>query len=353
MAQTDQKLKVGVFGASGYTGAELVRLLLQHPNVEIAALTADRKAGQTMAAVFPQFCGRELPTLTTIHDVDRGSLDAVFCALPHGTTQHVIADLMMALPNVRIIDLSADFRLTDPAAYKEWYGHNHEALDQQAEAVYGVTEHYRDAVAKTRLVANPGCHSTTAILPLVPLLKAGLLDVGSIVIDSKTGMSGAGRGANEAMLFSEVSEGLHAYGVGKHRHTAELDQEFSKAAGREVQASFTPHLAPMIRGIYATIYVRMEGGATAEDLHRALADSYSGEAFVHVLPFGQVPQSRHVRGSNNCQIGVVADRVSGRAVVISTLDNLLKGASGQAVQNFNVMFGFPETTALGTWGMFP
>jgi N-acetyl-gamma-glutamyl-phosphate reductase len=330
-----------------------VRLLGQHPNVDITALTADRKAGQAMAEVFPQFIGRKLPVLTTIREVELDNVDVVFCALPHGTTHHVVADLMMDRPGLRVVDLSADFRLTDVAEYRKWYGNNHEALDQQKEAVYGVTELYRDAIVKTRLVANPGCHSTTAILPVVPILRAGLIETDCVVIDSKTGMSGAGRSASEGMLFSEVAEGLHAYGVGKHRHTAELDQEFSKAAGHEVLASFTPHLAPMIRGIYATIYLRTKNGASAGDVHKALADAYRGETFVQVLPLGQVPQSRHVRGSNNCQIGVVADRVEGRIVVISTVDNLLKGASGQAVQNFNAMFGFPESTALATSGMFP
>jgi len=347
------KVRVAIYGASGYTGSELVRLLRGHPSVEICALTADRKAGQSLAQVFPQFSGLDLPQLTTIENVDLGGIDAVFCALPHGTTQHVVADLMMTKPGLKVIDLSADFRLEDPALYKQWYGHNHEALDQQKEAVFGLTEHYRDRIAKTRLVANPGCHSTTALLPLLPLLKAGIIDADEIVIDSKTGMSGAGRGATEGMLFSEVSEGLHAYGVGKHRHTAELDQEFTKAAGRDVRASFTPHLVPMIRGIYATIYLRMLAGTKAEDLHGVLSKAYASEAFIQVLPFGQVPQSRHVKGSNNCQIGVVADRIEKRAIVMSTTDNLMKGASGQAVQNFNLMFGFPETTAISGPALFP
>jgi N-acetyl-gamma-glutamyl-phosphate reductase len=347
------KVKVGIFGASGYTGAELLRLLVPHPNVELKLLTADRKAGQKMADVFPQFAGIDLPVLTKIDEADLNSVDALFTALPHGTTQTVIADAFKKNPKLKIVDLSADFRLTDPDAYASWYGHGHQALDLQKEAVFGLTEHYRDAVKKTRLVANPGCHSTTSILPVVPLLKAGVIDPEHIVIDSKTGMSGAGRSANEAMLFSEVSEGIHAYGVGKHRHTSELDQEYSKAAGREVFPMFTPVLAPMNRGIYATVYVRTKGDASPGDLHAALAAAYKNEPFIQVLPFGQVPQSRHVRGSNNCQIGVVADRVHNRAIVISTTDNLMKGASGQAVQNFNLVFGLPETTGLQTPATFP
>lgn len=348
-----QRLKVGIFGASGYTGSELVRLLLRHPGVDLASLTADRKAGQEMAQVFPQFIGRDLPRLTTIADADLDALDAVFCALPHGTTQTVIADIIARKPSIKVIDLSADFRLTDPAAYETWYGHPHAALDLQSEAVFGLAERYREKIKTARLVANPGCHSTTALLPMLPLLDAGLVDADNIVIDSKTGMSGAGRAANEGMLFSEVAGGIHAYGVGRHRHTAELDQEYSLAAGRAVQPSFTPHLAPMIRGIYATIYLRTANGAAPADLHAALQTAYAGEPFVHVLPYGQVPQSRHVAASNNCQIGVIADRIDGRAIVISTTDNLVKGASGQAVQNFNLVFGFPETTALEHGAVFP
>lgn len=339
-------------GASGYTGSELVRLLLRHPRVEIVALTADRKAGQTMAEVFPQFAPFPLPKLVTIDEVDFSAVDLVFCALPHATTQVVIKKVFEAAPGVKVVDLSADFRLKDPGAYEQWYGHPHAALELQQEAVFGLVEIYRDEIRKARLVANPGCHSTTAILPLVPLLEAGAVEPESIVVDSKTGMSGAGRAAKEAMLFSEVSEGIHAYAVSGHRHMGELDQEFSKAAGRPVTPMFVPVLAPMNRGIYAIIYLRTTG-ARAEDLHALLADYYKGEPFVHVMPFGQVPQSRHVRGSNMVMLGVVADRVPGRAIVISTLDNLVKGASGQAVQNMNLVLGFPETLGLEQIALMP
>lgn len=346
-------INVAILGASGYTGAELVRLLLRHPNLRIAALSADSKAGRAMADVFPQFAGVDLPVLQKIEEIDLDGIDAVFGALPHGTTQDVISDLLARKPDLRIVDLSADFRLADLDAYAEWYGHPHKAPELQTEAVYGLVEVHREKIRGARLVANPGCYTTTAELPLIALLEVGAIDADEIVIDAKTGMTGAGRAAKEGMLFSEVSEGIHAYGVGQHRHMAELDQEFSAAAGREVKASFTPHLAPMNRGIYATIYVRAAGSVDAAGMHGILADRFAGEPFVTVLPFGQVPQSRHVRGSNMVQIGVVADRRPGRAIVISTLDNLVKGASGQAVQNMNLILGLPETTGLEQGALFP
>jgi len=347
------KAKIGVLGASGYTGSELVRLLLRHPHADIALLTADRRAGQDMAVVFPQFSPFVLPKLVSIDAIDwrDAALDIAFCALPHGTTQKVIKDLLARAPGTRVVDLSADFRLV-PDAYARWYGHAHQAPELQKEAVYGLTEVYRDEVAKARLVANPGCYTTCAQLALIPLLRANAIDPGEIVVDAKSGMTGAGRSAKEEMLFSEVSEGIHAYGVGHHRHMAELDQEFSKAAGREVVVSFTPHLMPMNRGILSTIYVR-GAGKSPEDLHGVLLSWYANQPFVHVLPFGQMPQTRHVRGSNMTFLGVAKDRTAGRAIVGSALDNLVKGASGQAVQNMNVMLGYPETTGLEQVALFP
>jgi N-acetyl-gamma-glutamyl-phosphate reductase len=350
---TAKTAQVAVLGASGYTGAELVRLLLRHPQAEIKGLTADRRAGQTMAEVFPQFADIALPRLVTIEELDASALDLVFCALPHGTTQTVIKGLMEKHADLKIVDLSADFRLQDVKAYEKWYGHAHQAPELQKDAVYGLVEIYRDEIKQARLVANPGCFTTTSILAMVPLLEAGAIDPDSIIIDSKTGMTGAGRSAKETMLFSEVSEGIHAYGVAHHRHMSELDQEFSLAAKRAVTPSFTPHLAPMNRGIYATHYVRTEGKTGADQVHRVLADFYSGEPFVQVLPVGAVPQSRHVRGSNHVQIGVIADRTPGKVIVIATLDNLVKGASGQAVQNMNVMLGYAETAGLEQLALFP
>ena len=353
-AKTAKKAKIGVLGASGYTGAELVRLLLRHPRVEIVLLTADRRAGKTMADVFPQFAPYDLPVLTAIEGVDwkAAGLDLAFCGLPHGTTQKVIDEVLKSAPRTVVVDLSADFRLADEAAYAHWYGHAHAAPALQKEAVYGLTEVHRPLIKKVRLVANPGCYTTCAELALIPLLKAKAINPDEIVIDAKSGMTGAGRAAKEEMLFSEVSEGFHAYGVGHHRHMSELDQEFSRAAGRDVVVTFTPHLVPMNRGILSTIYVRGLK-AKPQDLHALLLNAYAKEPFVHVLPFGKTPQTRHVRGSNMTFIGVAADRIPGRAIIVSALDNLTKGASGQAVQNMNLMLGFPETMGLEQVALFP
>jgi N-acetyl-gamma-glutamyl-phosphate reductase len=350
----EKTAKIGVLGASGYTGAELLRLLIRHPRVEIALLTADRRAGQHMRQVFPQFSPYALPKLLAIDAVDwkAEALDLAFCALPHATTQTVIKGLLAAAPTTKVVDLSADFRLADTAAYARWYGHEHHAPELQKEAVYGLPEIYRQKIKAARLVANPGCYTTCAELPLIPLLSAKAIDPDAIVIDAKSGMTGAGRGAKEEMLFSEVAEGFHAYGVGHHRHMAELDQEFSRAAGREVIVSFTPHLLPINRGIFSTIYVR--GLKTSPDgLHAILSRAYAGEPFVHLLPFGEMPQTRHVRGSNMIFIGVTKDRIEDRAIICAALDNLAKGASGQAVQNMNLMLGFPETLGLEQVALFP
>ncbi|MEM7693671.1 MAG: N-acetyl-gamma-glutamyl-phosphate reductase [Pseudomonadota bacterium] len=342
-------MKIGILGASGYTGAEAVRLLSRHPEAEIVALSADSNAGKPMAAVYPQFSELALPTLQKIDEIDVAALDVLFCALPHGTPQPTIAAALTTKPTLKVIDISADFRLSDTAEYAKWYGHEHLAPDLQKEAVYGLTEIHREAVRGARLVGNPGCHTTTGLLPLIPLVAAGAVDPERIIVDNKTGMSGAGRSAKVGMLFSEVSEGFHAYAVGSHRHTSEFDQELSRAAGYRVAVTFTPHLVPMNRGILSTIYV--EGDAAR--IHAILRERYADEHFVAVLPFGEAPQTRHVRGSNYVRIGVAADRREGRTVVMSAIDNLVKGASGQAIQNMNVMCGLPERTGIDALALFP
>ncbi|WP_414898010.1 N-acetyl-gamma-glutamyl-phosphate reductase [Rhodovulum sp. YEN HP10] len=338
---------VAILGASGYTGAELVRLIATHPDLRITALSGERKAGMAMASVFPHLRHLDLPDLMKIEEIDFGSVDLAFCALPHATSQAVIRELPRDL---KVVDLSADFRLRDPAAYEKWYGKPHSAVELQKEAVYGLTEFYRDEIRRARLVAGTGCNAATGQYALRPLIEAGVIDLDEIVIDLKAGVSGAGRALKENLLHAELSEGFHAYSAGGiHRHLGEFDQEFSKIAGRPVEVQFTPHLIPANRGILATVYVRGE----ARDIHATLAKAYGDEIFLQVLPFGEHPSTRHIRGSNFVHLGVVADRRPGRAMVIAALDNLTKGSSGQALQNANLMLGIAEETGLMLAPCFP
>lgn len=339
--------KIAILGASGYTGAELVRLIATHPGMEIVALSANSKAGQSMAQAFPHLRHLDLPTLVTIDKIDFAGVDLCFCALPHKTSQEVISTLPHDL---RIVDLSADFRLRDPLAYEKWYGNPHAAPALQKEAVYGLTEFYRDEIRAARLVAGTGCNAATGQYILRPLIAAKVIDLDNIILDLKCGVSGAGRSLKENLLHAELSEGYHAYAVGgTHRHLGEFDQEFSALAGRDVHIQFTPHLVPANRGILATGYVHGE----AEAIHAALHKAYSEEPFIQLLPIGETPSTRHVRGSNFCHIGVVADRISGRSIVVAALDNLTKGSSGQALQNANLMLNISETEGLMLAPVFP
>ncbi|GAB4261637.1 MAG: N-acetyl-gamma-glutamyl-phosphate reductase [Pararhodobacter sp.] len=338
---------VAILGASGYTGAELVRIIATHPSLRIAALSADRKAGMQMADVFPHLRHLDLPTLTTIDQIDFDEIELVFCALPHGLSQALVRDLPRS---VKVVDLGADFRLRDPADYKKWYGLDHAAPELQPEAVYGLTEFYRDEIRGARLVAGTGCNAATVQFALRPLIEGALIDLDDIICDLKNGISGAGRSLKENMLFPERSTDVIGYSLGgKHRHLGEFDQEFSKIAGRKVEIMFTPNLVPINRGIHAACYVKGDPQA----IHAALAARYADEPFIVVLPFGQAPGTGHVAGSNFCHIGVIGDRKPGRALVISTLDNLNKGSSGQAVQNANLMLGLPETEGLMLAPVFP
>jgi N-acetyl-gamma-glutamyl-phosphate reductase len=341
------KKKIAILGASGYTGAELVRLIATHPHMEIVALSGDRKAGMEMASVFPFLRHLNLPKLCKIEEIDFARVDLAFCALPHATSQAVIKELPRDL---RIVDLSADFRLRDVAEYEKWYGQPHAAPELQAEAVYGLTEFYREDIRVARLVAGTGCNAATGQFALRPLIEAGVIDLDDILMDLKCGVSGAGRSLKENLLHAELSEGTHAYSAGgKHRHLGEFDQEFSKIAGRPVLVQFTPHLAPMNRGILASIYVKGD----AQTVWSTLESRYALEPFIEVLPFGALPSTRDVRGSNFCHIGVVGDRIAGRTLVVATLDNLCKGSSGQAIQNANLMLGLEETDGLMLAPVFP
>jgi N-acetyl-gamma-glutamyl-phosphate reductase len=314
--------------------------------MRIAALTADRKAGQPMAQVFPHLRHLDLPPLTTLEEVDWPGIDLAFVALPHGLSQALVRELP---PTLKVVDLGADFRLT-PEGYRSWYGADHVAPELQSEAVYGLTEFYRDAIRSARLVAGTGCNAATVQFALRPLIEAGLIELDDIVCDLKNGISGAGRSLKENMLFGERSEDVAGYSQGgKHRHLGEFDQEFSRLAGREVRILFTPHLIPVNRGILASCYVKGDPRA----IHAALEARYDHEPFCLVLPFGELPAMAHVQGSNFVHLGIVGDRVAGRTLVVATLDNLNKGSSGQAIQNANLMLGLPETEGLMLAPVFP
>ncbi|CAN0916264.1 Probable N-acetyl-gamma-glutamyl-phosphate reductase, chloroplastic [Linum grandiflorum] len=347
----EKDVRVAILGASGYTGAEIIRLVQNHPFVGISLMTADRNAGKSIGSVFPHLATlKGLPTLISTSEANFSDVDAVFCCLPHGTTQEIIKGLPQGL---KIVDLSADFRLRKLSDYEQWYGQPHRAPELQEEAVYGLTEISRDEIKAARLVANPGCYPTSIQLPLVPLIKAELIRHENIIIDSKSGVSGAGRSAKVNNLYSEVSEGIMSYGVTGHRHVPEIEQGLSDAAGGKVTVSFTPHLMPMSRGMQSTIYVEMAPGKTVDDLYEQLKRSYEEEEFVHVLEKGVVPRTHDVQGSNYCYMNVFPDRGSNRAKIISVIDNLVKGASGQAIQNLNLMMGFPENAGLGYVPLFP
>ncbi|OUD08614.1 N-acetyl-gamma-glutamyl-phosphate reductase [Marivivens niveibacter] len=338
---------VAILGASGYTGAELVRIIATHPSLRVAALSADRKAGMEMSDVYPHLRHLDLPQLCTIEEIDFEQIDLAFAALPHGLSQALVRDLPKT---VKVVDLGADFRLRDPKKYEFWYGAEHVAPELQKEAVYGLTEFYRDDIKNARLVAGTGCNAATVQFALRPLIAGGLIDLDDIICDLKNGLSGAGRSVKENMLFTERATNVEGYAQGgKHRHLGEFDQEFSAIAGRPVEIMFTPHLVPASRGILASCYVKGDAAA----IHAALEAQYKDEPFIVVLPFGKAPGMGHVAGSNFCHIGVVGDRKTGRALVVSTLDNLNKGSSGQAVQNANLMLGLPETEGLMLSPVFP
>ena len=345
-------LNVAIVGASGYTGIELVRLLLNHPEISLTCVTSEQSAGKPLASVFPTVrdrCGLILENLEPTRIAEKA--DIVFTALPHKAAMEVVPTFLKLGRSV--VDLSADYRLHDPQTYATWYEPhlNPELLD---EAVYGLPEIRREQIASARLVANPGCYPTSIILGLAPLLRNGMIDLSTIIADSKSGVSGAGRSAKVDSLYCEVNEGFRAYGVGGvHRHVPEIEQEISLLAGQPVPLTFTPHLVPMDRGILSTIYATPTTAMSPAELMALYREFYQGEAFVRVLPEGQFPATTYVRGSNFCDIGMTVDRRTGRLVVVTAIDNLVKGAAGQAIQNMNILSGLPENLGLEAVGLFP
>jgi len=345
-------LKVAIVGASGYTGVELIRILHSHPEVAVTCVTSEQSAGRPVSDVFPTLRGRydiELENLEPVGIAEK--VDIVFTALPHKAAMEVVPTFLKM--NKNVIDLSADYRLHDAEVYGQWYD-KHLNPEFLQEAVYGIPELRRLQIAEASLVANPGCYPTSVILGLAPLLKGKVIDPKSIIIDAKSGVTGAGRGAKVESLYCEVNEGFRAYGVGgTHRHIPEIEQELSLLAGDPLRVSFTPHLVPMDRGILSTIYTNPLGKVSAADLITLYEAFYDGEPFVRVLPEGTFPSTAHVRGSNFCDIGIAVDDRTGRVIIVSAIDNLVKGASGQAVQNMNLMCGLPETLGLDFLPMFP
>ncbi len=346
-------IKASVIGATGYAGVELVRLLARHPHVTLVEATSESYAGRRLNQVYPHLAGWGEVTLgeTDPERVAAGS-DVVFLALPHGLAMNMAPRCLAA--GARVIDLGADFRLRDAAAYGRWYGCEHAAPALLDEAVYGLPELWREEIRGARLVANPGCYPTASVLGLAPLLASGWADPAGIVIDAKSGVSGAGRSPSLKVHFAEVNENLRPYNIaGAHRHTPEIEQALGRLAGVPVVVSFNPHLVPMNRGILATIYVTLRRRRSLEELVALYRDRYGGEPFVLVMEAGCLPETKHAQGSNLCLIGLALDERAGRLVVASVIDNLVKGAAGQAVQNMNLMFGLPETDGLDAPGLYP
>ncbi len=344
-------LKVAVVGASGYTGVELIRLLVGHPEIEISCVTSRQHEGLPISQVFPSLAGfcdlvcepNDVAAIATKSDL-------VFTALPHQSAMEVIPGFLAA--GCKVVDLSADYRLKDQTVYEQWY-QAHSSPELLQEAVYGLPELFRSEIVSARLVANPGCYPTSVALGLAPLLKNGLIDPATLIIDSKSGTSGAGRGAKQGSLFCEVNEGFKAYGVASHRHTPEIEQTLSLLAGNPIKVSFTPHLLPVNRGILSTMYATLREEQSTDELLALYRQSYAEEPFVRVMPGGELPNVAIVKGTNFCDVGVVTDPRTGRVIVVSAIDNLVKGAAGQAVQNMNLICGFREQLGLGIVPLFP
>ena len=347
----DKMKQAAVLGASGYTGAEAVRLIVGHPRLKLVALTGHSRAGEAYSDIYPSMAHLDLPDVVKADEVDWDNVDVVFACLPHGASQDTIATIADRVET--IIDLSADFRLWDAQLYETTYGRSHDYPALLENAVYGLTEYARSYLPGAKLVACPGCYPTCSLLALLPAIDNKLIDPSRIIIDAKSGVTGAGRKASQAFAYSEVADGAHAYAVGTHRHAPEIDQILNRHAGQDVAVTFTPHLIPMNRGMIATCYVDLKDGASAQQLHEVYVSHYKEEPFVHVESFGTVPQTRHIRASNHCRIGIFSDRIKGRAIIVSVIDNLTKGSSGQAVQNYNAVQGWDETLGLTGQAVFP
>lgn len=345
-------IKAAICGGSGYTGIELLRVLAGHTRVEVTAVTSEKSAGKRLSGIFPHLDKyRDLVYEPLEREKLLGKADIFFLALPHAASQDAVAFFFGH--KKRVVDLSADYRLHDPEMYEAWYGVPHKFVPTLKKAVYGLPEIYRSRIKKTGLIANPGCYPTSAILGLMPAVRNKLVDLSTVIIDSKSGTSGAGRKADLAVSFCEVNEGFKAYGIGTHRHTPEIEQELSALAGKMVKVNFTPHLLPVDRGILTTIYARIGKNITAAEIYKTYANAYRKEPFVRVLEQGVYPNIKNVRGTNTCELGLKLVERTGTLVVVTAIDNLVKGAAGQAVQNMNLMMGLDEAEGLRSLALFP
>lgn len=342
-------INIGIVGATGYAGLELLRTLHSHPHAQVIAVTSRREAGNRVDALYPHLRGLCDLIYSAPEDHALDHCEAVFFATPHGVAMHAVPDLVAR--GARIVDLSADFRLRNPDTYKRWYGHEHTCPEILAEAVYGLPELNRTLIRNARVVGNPGCYPTSVLLALLPLFEAGLVDTSRVIADCKSGASGAGREANVGLLLCEAGDSVKAYNISGHRHSAEMEQNLSQMAGVPVGLTFVPHLVPMIRGIHATVYGRLN--RSDSQLHRLFEHRYAGEPFVDVLPDGACPETRSVRGTNLCRLAVHQPDGDDSFVVLSVIDNLVKGAAGQAVQCFNLMFGLEEYDGLSASAVWP
>lgn len=347
--ETNTMIKAGIIGGTGYTGVELLRLLHNHPETEVVAISSRSLNGKRVDSIFPSLVGQSDLTFTLPSDECLDQCDVVFFATPHGVAMESAGAFIQK--GIKVIDLGADFRISDADEWSKWYAMKHTQIKLLSSSVYGLPENNRVAIKDAQLVANPGCYPTAIQLALKPLLENQLIDLSNIVADCKSGVSGAGRGANQATLLCEVGESFKAYGVGGHRHYPEIKQELESMAGSKVGLTFVPHLVPMIRGIFATIYVDLKDEAV--DISPYFEDAYSNEHFVTILGGGNYPETRSVKSSNFCQISWQKIANSKKLVVMSVIDNLVKGASGQAIQNMNIMFGFDEKLGLDQIGLLP
>jgi N-acetyl-gamma-glutamyl-phosphate reductase len=345
------KTRVGIIGATGYTGVELLRLLLVHPGVEVTALTSQKYAGMPIDHVFPSL-KRRLDLKCEELSVERVSekVDLLFAAVPHKTAMETVP--LFYRRGKRVVDLSADFRLKDAGVYERWY-QKHTAVEFLIHSVYGLPEVHRQEIRGAGIIGNPGCYPTGALIALVPLVRHGLISLENLIIDSKSGVSGAGRDVVLGSLFCEVNEGVKAYKIYEHRHVPEIEQELTQLAGNGVNVTFVPHLIPMDRGILTTAYVTFTRRMTAEEVLSCFQKQYGDEPFVRICPKGKLPSTKDVRGSNFCDVGVAVDPSNGRGVIVTAIDNLVKGASGQAVQNMNIMLGYPESMGLESLPLSP